>query len=76
MWRTPPGAFILAYENEKTRGRVVNLGSGMEISMNRLVEVISEYYNYTGGVEYRPARKADVQRLCAELGLGKGAHGL
>ena len=68
-------AFILAYENEKTRGRVVNLGSGMEISMNRLVEVISEYYNYTGGVEYRPARKADVQRLCASSALAKELMG-
>lgn len=31
--------------------------------MNRLVEVISEYYNYTGGVEYRPA----ARRMCSDF---------
>jgi len=64
-------AFIMAYENEKTRGRVINLGSGTEISMNRLVQVISEYYHYTGGIDYREARKADVQRLCASAKLAR-----
>ena len=64
-------AFRMAYENEKTRGHIINLGSGIEISMKDVVEEICHYYNYTGEIEYRPGRPADVQRLCASAKLAK-----
>lgn len=64
-------AFVMAYESEATRGRIINLGSGKEISMKRLVELIAGYFGYDGGIEYRPARPADVSRLCASAVLAK-----
>ena len=57
---------ILAYENEKTRGQIINLGTGEDISMNDLLGRICEYMGYTGEWEHRPARTSDVRRLCAD----------
>lgn len=68
-------AFLLAYENEAARGKIINLGSGIEISMKTVIETISEYYGYKGEIEYRPGRPADVQRLCASANLAKGLLG-
>lgn len=64
-------AFAMAYESEATRGQIINLGSGKEISMKKLVERIAAYFGYDGGVAYHPARPADVQRLCASATLAK-----
>ncbi len=68
-------AFRLAYENEKSRGHIINLGSGYDISMKRVVEEICAYYGYTGEIEYRPGRPADVQKLCADAKLAKSLLG-
>jgi len=64
-------AFIMAYESEMTRGRVINLGSGKEISMKAVIDAICKYYGYNGGIEYRPERPADVKRLCAGSELAR-----
>ncbi len=68
-------AFLMAYENETSRGKIINLGSGKEISMKAVIEAISEYYGYKGEIETRPGRPADVQRLCASANLAKGILG-
>lgn len=57
---------ILAYENENTRGQIINLGTGVDISMNNLMTKICDYMGYTGEWEHRPARTSDVRRLCAD----------
>lgn len=57
---------ILAYENEKTRGEIINLGTGKDISMNHLIGKICDYMKYKGEWEHRPARTSDVRRLCAD----------
>jgi len=64
-------AFIKAYENEKSRGQIINLGSGKEISVNDLIGKICDYYHYDGEIERKPGRKADVKRLCASSDLAK-----
>lgn len=56
---------ILAYEKEESRGKIINLGSGKDISINNLLQGICDYYNYTGKWEHRPARTSDVRNLCA-----------
>ena len=61
----------MAYENERSRGHIVNLGSGKEISMKAVVEEICAYFDYKGEIEYRPGRPADVQRLCADARLAR-----
>lgn len=56
---------ILAYEKEESRGKIINLGSGKDISINSLLQGICDYYGYTGEWEHRPARTSDVRNLCA-----------
>ena len=57
---------IKAYENEASRGQIINLGTGKDISMNLLMQTICGYMGYTGEWEHRPARTSDVQKLCAD----------
>lgn len=64
-------AFLTTYEREAARGEIINVGSGREISMKDLVEAIARYFDYSGPIDYRPARPADVQRLCASAELAK-----
>ena len=59
-------ALILAYEKEESRGKIINLGSGKDISINTLLKGICDYYGYTGEWEHRPARTSDVRNLCAD----------
>ena len=59
-------AFILAYEKEESRGKIINLGSGKDISINALLQGICDYYHYTGEWDHRPARTSDVRKLCAD----------
>lgn len=56
---------ISAYEREESRGKIINLGSGKDISINRLLQGICNYMNYSGDWEHRPARTSDVRNLCA-----------
>jgi len=64
-------ALILAYEKEESRRKVINLGSGTELSIRDLIEGICRYYDYNGVIDYRPARPADVKRLCASSEMAK-----
>ena len=64
-------AFIMAYESKKTRGKVINLGSGLETPMLDLINKICRFYNYNGEIEHCPERPADVRRLCADSKLAK-----
>lgn len=57
---------IAAYEKEESRGKIINLGSGQDISINSLLQGICDYMNYTGEWEHRPARTSDVRNLCAD----------
>lgn len=66
---------ILAYENEKTRGQIINLGTGKDISMNHLLGQICDYMGYKGEWEHRPARTSDVRRLCADSEKAKALIG-
>ena len=58
---------LLAYENEVSRGEIINLGTGYDISMNALVKQICEHMGYTGEWEYREDRTSDVKKLCAGI---------
>jgi len=57
---------ISAYEKEESRGKIINLGSGKDISINRLLQGICDYMQYEGEWEHRPARTSDVRNLCAD----------
>lgn len=66
---------ILAYEKEESRGKIINLGSGKDISINKLLQGICDYMNYTGEWEHRPARTSDVRNLCADSKRAKAILG-
>ncbi len=68
-------ALILAYEKKESRGKIINLGSGKDISINALLKQICDYYGYTGEWEHRPARTSDVRNLCADSKLAKSILG-
>ncbi len=58
---------ILAYEHEESRGQIINLGSGIDISMNNLLKSICEYMNYSGEWIHKEERTSDVRNLCANI---------
>ena len=58
---------IMAYENENSRGQIMNLGSGKDISMNHLLQEICDYMGYQGEWEHHVSRTSDVRKLCADI---------
>lgn len=64
-------ALILAYEREQSRGRIINLGSGRDISINQLLSLICDYMGFKGKWDHRPARTSDVRNLCADARLAE-----
>lgn len=62
-------AAIDAYEQPATRGRVINLGSGTEISVNELVAAVYAVTGTNLRTEHGPARPADVRRHCSSSAL-------
>lgn len=64
-------ALLLAYEKEESRGKIINLGSGTDISINSLLREICHYLHYDGEWEHRPARTSDVRNLCADAKRAK-----
>ena len=68
-------AALRAYEEPATRGRVLNIASGHELSINRLVETIVEILEVDIRVEHRPGRPADVRRHCGSSELARSLIG-
>ena len=64
-------AVIELFKNKNARGKIVNLGSGKEISVNELIDAICKIRDYNNGVEYKPARIGDVRRHQADMSLAK-----
>lgn len=66
---------ILAYEKEESRRLIINLGSGVSISMNMLLKEICKYIKYNGEWEHQKARRSDVRNLCADIDRAKRVLG-
>jgi UDP-glucose 4-epimerase len=61
-------AMLKIYEEEKTRGQVINVGSGHETSMNSLVSQLTAVMNVPEHpVIHSMARPGDVRRHCADV---------
>jgi UDP-glucose 4-epimerase len=58
-------------ENEKTRGRVINIASGEDVSINSLVDTICQEMSYRGPVKHEAERPGDVRRHIADITLAK-----
>jgi UDP-glucose 4-epimerase len=70
-------AIVRVYENENTMGRVINLASGVEVSVNQLV---GRLLNILGKPDYpvfhTEKRSGDVLRHCGDNQLAKELLGL
>ena len=66
---------LLAYEKEESRGKIINLGSGKDMTMNALLKGICDYMGYTGEWEHREERTSDVRNLCANIDRARNVLG-
>ena len=53
---------ISVYKNLASRGKIINIARGEEISMNKLVKIISEIMEFKKKPIYKKSRVADVRR--------------
>jgi dTDP-glucose 4,6-dehydratase len=68
-------AFYLAFKSNKNIGKILNVGSGFEISIKQIVERVSSITNYKIKIKLDNKRKrtknSEVTRLCANYNLAK-----
>jgi UDP-glucose 4-epimerase len=62
---------IEIYKNNKTRGKVINIGSGSEISVLELINTIMEIMGCEKTIRYEEKRPGDVMRHLASIELAK-----
>lgn len=66
---------ISVYKNKLTRGKIVNIARGEEISMNKLIKIISEIMGFKKKPVYKKSRVADVRRHYADTSLANDLLG-
>ena len=64
-------ATIKVFNSSNSRGKVINVASGKEISMNKIVKTITALMNYNKEIIYKDARPGDVRRHLADISLAK-----
>jgi len=64
-------AAVEVYNCARTRGRVINIASGSEISINKLVRLIAERMGDNKTVVYEKERPGDVRRFIASINLAR-----
>ena len=68
-------AAVRVYECPATRGRVLNVGSGRETSINTVVRLIAKHLNCEQPIVYQEPRPADVRRHIANIFLAEDLIG-
>lgn len=64
-------AAIDIYNNTKTRGLVLNIGTGKETTIKEYIEEIARQLNYSGEIIYTDPRLGDVRRHKGDITLAK-----
>jgi UDP-glucose 4-epimerase len=64
-------ASIKVYNYKNTRGRVINIASGKEISIETIIKLIAKYLNCDKPIVYEQERPGDVRRHFANIALAK-----
>ena len=59
------------FKNENTRGKIINLASGKQTSIERVIKSICKEMNYTGDLEKRERRIGDVRVHQGDMSLAK-----
>jgi len=64
-------AAIQIYNSSNTRGNVLNIASGVEITIEKIITLIAKHLGYTDKIIYEPERLADVRRHIASISLAE-----
>jgi UDP-glucose 4-epimerase len=64
-------AAVRIYREPSTRGRIVNIASGREVSVNELVRELLDVLGSDVAVEHAAARPGDVRRHAGDIGLAR-----
>jgi len=62
---------IKLYGCQESRGKVVNLATGKEITILEIANAIKNETGFEGEIDFQPERKADVRRHCGDITLAK-----
>jgi len=68
-------ANILAAKNKNAAGDVFNIGSGVPLTINQLVGILSELLNYDGDPEYTERREGDIYDSYADISKAQSLLG-
>lgn len=69
--RDTADAAVRVYEEPRTRGRVINIASGVEVSVNRLVHELLRALGVGSAIVHDPPRPGDVRRQCGSIALAR-----
>jgi UDP-glucose 4-epimerase len=69
--RDTADAAVRAYSEPSTRGLIVNIASGREVSVNELVRILLEVLDSDVTVEHVAPRPGDVRRHVGDIGLAR-----
>lgn len=64
-------ANLLACRSDGAVGRVMNIGSGVEISLNRLLKTLEQLIGQKVDASYGPARSGDIVRSVGDISLAR-----
>jgi len=64
-------AMVQIYEHKNTRGKVLNIATGKEITILAMIKAIAKEMKYKGDFEFQRIRKADVMRHMGDIALAK-----
>ncbi len=64
-------AAVSIYKKTSTKGKVVNIASGKEISIRTILRYIMEHLHYRRGIIRKPQRRSDVRRHRADIQLAR-----
>lgn len=64
-------AIMEIYMLKITRGKIINIGSGQEVQIKKLIELITNLMGSKLKIEYKPSRPGDVKRHKADISLAK-----
>lgn len=68
-------AAVDIYKCARTRGRVLNIASGVEVSINRLVDTIARILKYDGEIVHTSPRPGDVRQHWADISMARNLIG-
>jgi UDP-glucose 4-epimerase len=64
-------AMVQIYEHKNTRGKVLNIATGKEITILDMIKAIAKEMKYKGEFEFQRIRKADVMRHMGDIALAR-----